>query len=159
MRVVEVMSTPVWTVGMNDAADDAWELMRLYGTHHLVVVDRDGRVAGVVSTADLGGELGAPLRRGRRVEDLMTERVATVTPETPVRQAAILMRAHGVDYLPVLGDGELRGIVTARDLLELIGRATERPAAVTARRKRTARDVRPHPRVVAKRTRRARGVG
>jgi len=129
MRLAEVMSTPVWTIGMKEAAVSAWELMRLYGTHHLVVVAPEGQILGVVSASDLGGDRGALLRSGHRVADLMTEGVVTAAPATTVRQAANLMQRHQVDCLPVLEDGKLRGIVTARDLVELIRRGIERPVA------------------------------
>jgi acetoin utilization protein AcuB len=134
MRVSDVMSTPVRTISVDQSADEAWEAMRLHGTHHLVVTDGDGRVAGVVSDTDLGGKNGEPIRSGRTVRDLMTEKVVTATPDTTVREAANLMRGHGIDCLPVLDGSRVKGVVTSLDLLELIGRGAERPVAKPERR-------------------------
>ena len=123
MRVSEIMSAPVYTIGEDEAASAAWETMRFRRTRHLVVNDAEGRVVGVISASDLGGKNGEPLRVQRRVSDLMTAKLVTAHPETTVRDAANLMRGHGVNCLPVFDDrNRLRGIVTVVDLLELIGR-------------------------------------
>lgn len=128
MRVSEIMSAPVYRIGADDTATDAWETMRFRRTRHLVVNDAEGRVIGVISASDLGGKNGELVRAGRRVRDLMTAKLVTAHPDTTVREAANLMRGHSVNCLPVFNDRDhLKGIVTVIDLLELIGRGTERP--------------------------------
>ena len=52
----------------------------------------------------------------------MTSRVITAAPETTLRHAAMLLRAHVVDCLPILEGKELVGIVTTSDLLEVLSR-------------------------------------
>jgi acetoin utilization protein AcuB len=132
MRVAEIMTTRVRTVGPADAAELAWERMRLHRIHHLVVT-RDWDIVGVITDRDLGGRRGRELREGRSVRDLMTPAVTTVTPGTTVREAANLMRGHGAGCLPVVEGRSLVGIVTVWDLIELIGRGAERPVASTSR--------------------------
>jgi len=134
MRVSDIMSTPVHTIGANEPATAAWEAMRLHRIRHLVVADSDGRVVGVVSTSDLGGRQGERLRARKRVGDLMLEKVVAAQPETTVREAANLMRGHGVNCLLVFdGRDHLKGIVTVVDLLELLGRGIERPTIPATR--------------------------
>jgi len=134
MRVFDVMSTPVHTVTAGETATAAWELMRLHGTHHLVVEDADHHVVGVISASDLGGKAGAPIRARARVADLMTEKVVVARPETTVREAANMMRGHSINCLPVFdARDKLKGIVTVLDLLELLGRGAERPSPVGTR--------------------------
>lgn len=127
MRISEVMTAPVRTIRSERDASEAWEAMRLYRIRHVVVTGRDGQVVGVISAGDLGGRHGERLRSGRRVRDLMTEKVVVVKPDTTVREAANLMRGHAINCLPVFIGARLEGIVTALDLLELIGRGAERP--------------------------------
>lgn len=128
MRVSEIMSAPVYAIGADETATAAWETMRFRRTRHLVVKDGEGHVVGVISGSDLGGKNGEPLRAQRRVRDLMTAKLVTARPEMTVREAANIMRGHGVNCLPVFnGRDRLKGIVTVVDLLELIGRGTERP--------------------------------
>ncbi|HKS44968.1 MAG TPA: CBS domain-containing protein [Amycolatopsis sp.] len=53
-----------------------------------------------------------------RVLDIMSKPVVTVTQETPAKQAAGLLAAHGFTALPVVDDDErLVGIVTEADLM------------------------------------------
>ncbi len=133
MRLEEVMTAPVVTVNAEDEASVAWERMRRRRVRHLVVTGPDGHMCGVVSAGDLGGRSGDLVRSGRRVADLMTGKVVVASPDTTVREAANLMRGHGLNCLPVFKSGKLAGIVTALDLLELIGRGAERPVAKSTR--------------------------
>jgi CBS domain-containing protein len=80
----------------------------------------------------------------------MTEKAVVATPETTVREAAILMRGHAVNCLPVLDGQKLAGVITALDLLELIGRGAERPVAKTKRPILKDRGQRPHRQTAAK---------
>ncbi|WP_036218167.1 CBS domain-containing protein [Calidithermus chliarophilus] len=52
------------------------------------------------------------------VRQWMTADPVTVTPETTVPDAALIMRQGGFRRLPVVEDGKLVGIVTDRDLKE-----------------------------------------
>ena len=51
-----------------------------------------------------------------RVEALMSRAPATLPPETPIRDAARLMRERRISSVLVVGEGELRGILTIRDV-------------------------------------------
>jgi CBS-domain-containing membrane protein len=121
-----------------------------------VVNDAEGHAVGVISASDLGGKNGEPLRAERRVRDLMTAKLVTANPETTVREAANLMRGHDVNCLPVFNDRDrLKGIVTVVDLLELIGRGTERPTKPVDRVVLKDRGVVPRQATARDRTRRA----
>ena len=54
---------------------------------------------------------------GPKVRDVMTDRPRCVTPETPVSEAARLMKSDDVGSLPVLEGDKLTGIVTDRDIV------------------------------------------
>lgn len=128
MRVGEIMTTKVRTIGPADSAVLAWERMRMHGIHHLVVV-RDSQIIGIATDRDLGGAHGGEVREGRSVRDLMTPSVVTVPSNSTVREAANLMRGHRAGSLPVVDNGKLVGIVTVWDFLDLIGRGADRPVA------------------------------
>lgn len=133
MRIAEVMSKPVRVIPGDEQASTAWEQMRLYRTRHLVVTGHGGRVVGVISSGDLGGRHGESVRNGRRVYDLMAEPALVVAPDTTVREAANVMRGHRIGCLPVLEGETLKGMITATDLLELIGDGSEKPMPLTGR--------------------------
>ncbi|HEX5958741.1 MAG TPA: CBS domain-containing protein [Hyphomicrobiaceae bacterium] len=126
MRLQEIMTTDVVTIGPDEAARTAWSRMERARVRHLVVAEGK-RVLGVLSERDLGGRQGAAIRRGRTVRDLMTPQVAVATPATTLRQAANLMRGRLIGSLPVVDDSRLVGIVTATDVLAELGRGSSRP--------------------------------
>ena len=131
-RVQDVMTQDVRTIAPGAAADDAWEAMRLERIHHLVVTE-GAKIVGVLSDRDAGGRAGAQVRKGRTVADLMTDRVVTVTPTTPIRKVANLMRGRSIGCLVVSNRGRVSGIVTVSDLLTLLGRGEAHPTTVTHR--------------------------
>ena len=57
--------------------------------------------------------------------DVMTAGVVTVPLTTPVRKATEVMQARSVDCLVVVSRHHIVGIVTAADLLDLLGRGLE----------------------------------
>lgn len=132
MRVQEVMTDVVKTVGPTLPAEQAWNVMRVGGVHHLVVVGDNG-VLGVFSDRDAGGRRGETIRRGRTVGDLMSSPAVTVPATTTIRQAANLMRGRSIGCLVVTEGGHVAGIITIADLLTLLGSGAERPMASTRR--------------------------
>jgi CBS domain-containing protein len=132
MRVQDVMTQRVKTIPPTTAAEEAWNVMRLSGIHHLVVTNAN-RVVGVLSDRDAGGRRGAAVRMNSVVADLMTAPAVTVEPTTTVRQAANTMRGRSIGCLVVVKSGRPIGIVTVSDLLELIGRGIARGTSPATR--------------------------
>jgi CBS domain-containing protein len=125
MRLRELMSRSVVTIDKMQKASTAWSRMRQHRIRHLVVTD-NGYLAGVVSDRDLGGERGTDLRKGRAVQEMMTERIISAEPDMTLRQAANIMRGRVIGSLPVLDGDRLVGIVTATDVLDALGRGSSR---------------------------------
>jgi CBS domain-containing protein len=130
MRLKDIMSVGVVTVGPDEPAEAAWTTMRRDRIRHLVVVDR-ARVVGLVSERDLGGRDGKELRKSRTVRDVMTSGPVSATPTTTLRQAANLMRGQTIGCLLVVDRGKLVGLVTTTDLLDQLGRGATRPTVRT----------------------------
>lgn len=132
MRLSEIMETAVDVVNATDAAELAWQRMRMQRIRHLVVM-RDGDAVGVISDRDIGGARGVRLREGRQVMEMMSGPIVTARPTTTIREAANLMRGRTIGCLPILDRGKLAGIVTVTDLLNLLGKGAERPAPTSRR--------------------------
>jgi acetoin utilization protein AcuB len=129
MRLRDIMSVGVVSIGPRESTSAARASMRRHRVRHLVVVD-GGRVVGIVSERDFGRSHGSA-SRDRTVEDVMTTGVVSATPETTLRQAANLMRGHTVGSLLVVEDDKLVGLVTTTDLLDQLGRGATRPTVRT----------------------------
>jgi CBS domain-containing protein len=55
----------------------------------------------------------------RTVGEYLTPAPATVELDTPLAEVARAMLAYGIRHLPVVAAGDVIGMVSARDLLEL----------------------------------------
>ena len=124
---------------------EALHLMRQEHIRRMPVVDKGGRLVGIVSDRDLLLASPSPatslsaweityLLGKITVHDVMTKKVITVTEDTPLEDAARMMADNKIGGLPVVRDGALVGIITETDLfklfLELLG-ARERGVRVT----------------------------
>src|SRR5574341_1279069 len=104
--------------------------MANYGIRHLpvvetrrlvgIVTDRDLRQASPSSATSLSARERDEFMDYIRVGQIMTRRVVTVTPVTPVGDAARLFLRYGVGCLPVVEGRLLVGILTTSDLLEVL---------------------------------------
>jgi CBS domain-containing membrane protein len=128
MKVAQIMSRDVVTLGADDPIVAAEELMGLRRFRHLPVVEGRDILVGLVTHKDL---LRASLNSGPRVEQLlqkarmlvremMRKKVVTVTPDTPLTEAARLMVEHKYGCLPVVEGSKLVGILTEADFLKMV---------------------------------------
>lgn len=63
------------------------------------------------------GAGGAGWRRGRKVGDVMVRDVVSIPPSATLAEAARRMRDANVGALPVVVEGQVRGMLTDRDLV------------------------------------------
>ena len=131
MNVREVMISETTTIGLDDSVGRVRDLFVRHAFHHLLVVGK-GKLVGVISDRDLLDNLSpfvdklsersqdmATLKR--RVHQIMTRKLVTVTLDTTVEDASHVMLKHGVSCLPVVAaEGCPKGIVTWRDLLSCL---------------------------------------
>jgi CBS domain-containing membrane protein len=120
-------------VDRNASLVTADEIMRLGRIRHIVAVDEDGSLAGVLSQRDLflGGLLRA-LGYGSHaksralemlvVKEAMVADAVTTTPDTPLSKAAATMLEQKIGCLPVVEGGKLVGIITESDFVAQFAR-------------------------------------
>jgi len=140
------MSSPVITVSESTPIMEALDLMRRQNIRRTPVVDKKGKMIGIVTDNDLKNagpseattlsvwEINYLLAK-LLVKDVMTKQVLTVTEKTPIEEAAYIMSENKIGGLPVMRDKELVGLITETDLfkmfLELMG-ARDAGVRVTA---------------------------
>ena len=138
--VRDVMSTHVVAVREKASFKEMAARMREQRVSAFPVLDRDNKVVGVVSEADLLAKeaLESELPRAFRgavhhreqakaaaltAADLMTKPAVTIGPDEPAARAARLMYSRRVKRLPVTSeDGKLIGIVSRSDVLSVYSR-------------------------------------
>jgi acetoin utilization protein AcuB len=130
------MSKPPITVREDAGVDKALQVMHSEDVRRLPVVDKQGKMVGIVSELDLLKVSPSPattlsiyeipyLLSKIKMKDVMTTDVVSVTEDTALEDAARLMADSKIGGLPVLRGDDVVGMITETDLfktfLEMLG--------------------------------------
>jgi len=116
-QLADFMSAPVITVPPSMPMEAAYQLALREGVRHLVLVDEEDQVAGVVSETDFRLHLQLSLLAGRRsVLSVMGHTVLTLPPDASLRQAVHLMDCRRASCVVVVEAECPVGIITERDI-------------------------------------------
>ena len=113
MYIGTIMHTDLVTVPPDTTLVEARELIESKGIDHLLVVNRKGRLVGIVSGRDLVQNWASPatalsahelnyLLDKVQVQMIMVKTVVTVAPDTTIERAAYIMQTHNISSLPVM---------------------------------------------------------
>ncbi|MFQ6015662.1 MAG: CBS domain-containing protein [Anaerolineae bacterium] len=136
MLVGSRMSRHPITLTEDSSINEAISLMKKEKVRRFPVLNKQGKLVGIVSEKDLLYASASPatslsvwelhyVLAQLKVHEVMTKDVITVTEDTPLEEAARIMADNKIGGLPVVRDGQLVGIITETDLfktfLELLG--------------------------------------
>jgi CBS domain-containing protein len=138
MKVLELMSPSVITVGPKTPLREVLQLMLRYHLNDILIVDSEQRLAGIVTYPDLSRRLlpteqelvdheeymTTPQSMEDRfvdiasvpVDQIMTRNVITVSPDLEALKAGATMTAHRVKQLPVVRNHKVIGIISYTDI-------------------------------------------
>ena len=148
MTIGELCNREVVVVNKGENALEAARLMRQYHVGDVVVVeDKDDRKvpAGILTDRDIVIELVAEqvAPESVTVEDVMSDQLLTINESDELLDTLEKMRASGVRRVPVVGkEGELVGILTLDDVLDILAEALQDLALLTGREQRRERETR-----------------
>ena len=139
VTATQVMTRPVHHVSVDTPVEEVAGLMAEKRVSGVPVLDKAGRVAGIVSEKDFLSRMGPPGRvhvmcivavclgggkclatpiRGRLASEIMTSPAITVHEEASTLEIMEIFNARNINRVPVLdGTGKLSGIVSRGDLL------------------------------------------
>ena len=143
MNAADVMTRAVISVGPDTAVADAIRLMLDRQISGLPVVGEDGKLVGILTEGDLlrRSETGTERQRprwletlmgpgrmageyvkthGRKVAEIMTRDVISVTGDTPLDEVVRLMERRHIKRVPVIEGDALVGILSRLDLLRAL---------------------------------------
>jgi CBS domain-containing protein len=153
MKVNEIMTQPVITIGEDTALQEAANVMLQHRIGGVPVVDKNGNLVGIVTETDFTAKercvpfslFRAPQLFGTwlgddaetlytkagsiRAREVMTRDLITVHENDSIERVLELILKYDVNRIPVLSDGKLVGIVARRDLLRIM----KNQQALTAR--------------------------
>lgn len=143
MKAMDVMTRDVVSIGPDASVLEAVRLMLQHKISGLPVVDAAGNLRGVVTEGDflrrtetgtqrkrsrfveilLGpGRLAEDYTRasGRKVGEVMTPDVYTVTEDAPLERVVHLMERRRIKRVPVVRGGKVIGIITRANLMRAV---------------------------------------
>ena len=150
MKARDVMVSAVMTLKSSSTVADAAELFLEKRISAAPVVDDQGKILGIVSEGDLMHRVEAGTQRQRswwlypfvgesalateyvkahakKVADVMTRSVVTVSPDTAVHEIAALIESKRIKRVPVVENGKLVGLVSRANLIQALAAAGKSP--------------------------------
>jgi CBS domain-containing protein len=147
MQARDVMVSPVITVGKIATVRDVAKILLEKRISAVPVVDKVGKVVGIITESDLLHRAEARTERpyswwvhflagdatiaadyvkshAVKVEDVMTADVVTATPETSLHEIAALLEERQIKRVPIVNkEGSLVGIVSRANLIQVVASA------------------------------------
>ncbi len=115
-----VMSKPIITVPKSITCLDAYQLCLRDGIRHLVIVDVEQRLFGIVSETDFRLHINLTELAGhRQVTTVMSSSVLSLSPDANLQDALDFMKSHRNGCVVVAEDECPLGIITERDIVRL----------------------------------------
>lgn len=112
------MSKNLLTVGPDERLAEAARKMADRGVGAVVVLD-GGRLAGILTERDVLKAVAEGVEQQATVGERMTRHPETVESHESTDHAAALMIHGGFRHLPVVDGGEVKGILSIRDLMKV----------------------------------------
>ena len=107
-----------------ECTDNVFKALQIMAEANIsaVMVTEDDKVVGIFTERDYSrkGELKGQAAKNTAVQDLMTEQMLTVTPDTSVDQCMGLMMQYRIRHLPVIDQDKLVGMVSMRDVVSVL---------------------------------------
>jgi CBS domain-containing protein len=115
--------TDIYSVSEEVTVYDVARYLREKQVRAVGVLNRDGKLAGVVSQSDISDKVAAENKcpAWMRVSEVMSTHLITVPPTTHLDECIRLMEQNGIYHLPVVDEkANYRGMISAQDLLRVI---------------------------------------
>jgi len=131
MRVKDRMTLDPVAVTPDTPVSEALNVMRQAKVRRMPVLDKHGRLAGIVAEKDLLYASPSPatslnvyeigyLLSKLKIREIMTRDVVTITEDAPLEEAARVMVDNSVGALPVMHDDQIVGIITETDIFKVL---------------------------------------
>lgn len=129
--IKELMTKELVTLKAKDCIADAKNLFNLYPIHHLPVIGEDQDLIGMISKSDFSQlnhaltifnaakfeAYNQRLHQSVLVDEIMTTNLLKLEPEDPIALAIDIFLENNFHAIPVVKDGQLKGIVCPNDIL------------------------------------------
>lgn len=120
--VMDLMTNSPVKIDQETIVQKAAQIMDEKKVGSLIVMD--GKVfSGIITEQDIAYKLVANDKKASetKVKEIMThkEKVISIEPQQDIFEAIKLMSEQGIRRLPVMEDGQLKGLITRKDILKI----------------------------------------
>lgn len=121
-QVLDRKGRDVVSISPHASVFEAIQLMDSKQVGSLLILNKSGKVAGILSERDCFRKVILPEKPPRtvHVKDAMTRKVIYVTPETTVDDCMSLMTQRRIRHLPVMEHDKIAGIISIGDLVKFM---------------------------------------
>lgn len=121
-QILESKGYQVWWTRPDATVFDALRIMSEKDVGALVVLENDGKLAGIFSERDYARKviLFEKNSKDTPVGEVMTASVFTVEPGEPIEKCMALMTARHIRHLPVVEDNRVIGIISIGDVVKAV---------------------------------------
>lgn len=129
MDITDLIQEDIVTVNLDDTLIDVAKVFLNERVGSAVVVDASDEVIGIVTDRDLVvyGQNFVDSLDQTAVNEVLAMSVFSVEPTVSVLELTERMREAGVRRVPVMEDGEIRGIVTLDDIIVHLAEELDSP--------------------------------
>ena len=122
MIVKDVMTSPVVTTEEEASANQVAKLMLDNKVGCVIVTNKAGNPIGIITERDLVVRVLAKkvAPDSAKAMEFMTFPLVTIEPDAPINEAARMMSKRDIRRLGVLYKGNLLGIVSSKDILDVM---------------------------------------
>lgn len=132
MKIDNIMSLELLTLDMDSPLSKAKELFDNNDVHHLIVVDDEGLLAGVITDRDLFKHLSPTVGTSqethrdtslmqKKLHQIMARNLITAQAHQSLGEAVVLFHDKHISCLPVVNkQNKPIGVITWRDILKVL---------------------------------------
>ncbi|MFX0063953.1 MAG: CBS domain-containing protein [Candidatus Hermodarchaeota archaeon] len=126
-------SKEIITVNPSTSLKKGIETMAEENIRHLIIINSEGSIAGIITATDIIYSLGKFFNRelsanswmNLPVELLATHKTFMLPADTPINLVNKIMQLNNIGAFPIIEKGKLFGIVSERDIVKLIAETGE----------------------------------
>lgn len=116
----EFISKRLIGIESNSTIQEAASRMVEFNISSLIILNREGKPVGIITDADLKEKVVAEgLPSDTPVDEVMTRDLITIDINSKLKKVFELMSEKKIKHVPVTEKGEIVGIITFRDLIDI----------------------------------------
>lgn len=120
VRLRELVRDSVVSCYVDEPVECAVAKMYAANVGSVVVLERDGRPAGIITERDVVRLVAQEVDLRTPLGQVARRELVTASPDESVLSAAVKMVEHNIRHMPVVEGGRVVGVISIRDVLRAL---------------------------------------